>query len=48
MVVTGHVLLGMFILGASVILWLVGGGLRVADLNADFHGARQSSREVLI
>lgn len=29
-VVTGHVLLGMLILGASVVLWIVGGGLRAA------------------
>ncbi|MFM7034465.1 MAG: COX15/CtaA family protein [Planctomycetia bacterium] len=30
-VVTGHVLLGMAILAASVVLWIVGGGLRTAD-----------------
>jgi hypothetical protein len=29
-VVTGHVLLGMLILGASVVLWIVAGGLRAA------------------
>lgn len=29
-VVTGHVLLGMLILGASVVLWIVDGGLRAA------------------
>jgi heme a synthase len=29
-VVTGHVLLGMLILGTSVVLWIVGGGLRAA------------------
>lgn len=28
-ITTGHVLLGMFILGASVVLWIVEGGLRV-------------------
>jgi cytochrome c oxidase assembly protein subunit 15 len=29
-VVTGHVVLGMLILGGAVVLWLVGGGLRAA------------------
>jgi hypothetical protein len=27
MIVTGHVLLGMAILGSSVVLWIIGGGL---------------------
>jgi hypothetical protein len=31
LVVTGHVLLGMLILGASVVLWIVTGGLRAAQ-----------------
>jgi hypothetical protein len=28
--VTGHVLLGMLILGASVVTWIVSGGLRAS------------------
>ena len=31
LVVTGHVLLGMLILGASVVLWIVTGGLRATQ-----------------
>ena len=48
LIVTGHVLLGMLILGASVILWIVGGGLRIPDLSVEAHQTRQSSEEVFV
>jgi hypothetical protein len=42
-VVTGHVVLGMLILGGSVVLWLVGGGLR--DVPQARSGMRVARRE---
>ena len=44
LVVTGHVLLGMAILGAAVVLWIIGGGLRVVSPAARLTAAGRTER----